>query len=578
MPLALCTLCLTACAQAARPAGHTRVEPAADGSAAERGKFLTTPDQSGTGDAPAHSSRTIAPTPSPSSSTKIVPEGPGSWSFGTGPLRLEAASASGSWIAYCTAPVESDAPTLDARGNAVGPLRLVLATPRGERSIEALLASDPSGRWLVTLEASEAQPAPGAPVLVDSRTERRFSLAGLLPDLRSDGLPEHRSFAFSRSGTELFVLDTEGRGTLLNLAEDDPLAHSTRVTLPGDVPYRVESSADSFVILTVPAARTPAKWPSALTKSPSLRCRSRTLGAYAALSGPLPDPNIGFSLLGPREQRTTPLTAVAVPGFVQGFQGGWVRRTQEGELLLVSNGQQKRIASARCGARIIEADERSGWFLIACEEYRPVKPPPVKVKVARRPPPPKLRFPLYLARPGGLRDLELETMRTGTDTPSRSVERYAALHVDGRPVLVDFERGTKRLLAPTDRVLLAAESGALVRSGESLTFVGEAGSHALAERAPALSRVQLGASFVVFDAVAIQLAGGGISSSHLAASPLLVTGSGHALVPQKSETDGAWAVGPVAVQPITDGVAARATSLRNLDEELARSEADVQGS
>lgn len=574
--LCLAALQLGACAKTVRPAGYS--EGGAAQGAASKPEGGGAPPLSATAAQPAGSRAEPLPaasTPPPASPPPQTPA-PAGWSFGVGALRLEAASPTGSWFAYCTAPKPSDAPTLDARGSAVGPLRVVLATARGERDIGALLASDPAGRWLVALEPGEGQGAANVPLLVDTATDRRFPLTSLSPDLRSDGLPEHRSFAFSRSGTELFLLDGEGRGVLLTLSDGEPLSSARRVSLPGDAPYRVESSADSFVILTVPAGRAPAKWPSAQAKEPPLRCRSRGLSAYSALSGPLPDPNVRYLLLGPNDRKVTSLSAVAAPGYVQGFRGGWVRRTDAGELLLVANGQQKRIASSRCGARILEADERTGWFLIACEEYRPVKPAPVKVKPGRRPPPPKLRFPLYLARPGGLRDLELETMRTGTDVPSRSVERYVALHVDGRPVLVDLEQGTPRLLDASQRVLTTTASGALLRDGEGLSFVGQAGSRTLAERAPALSRLQLARAFVAFDALVLQLTADGVTSSHLAAPPLHLTPTGHALVPKKAETESAWAVGPVSIQVLAEGEPGAPLRLHDLDGELDRLEADIQ--
>lgn len=502
---------------------------------------------------------------------------PGSWSFGAGALRLEAVSPSGSWAAYCTSRDPSQSPTLDARGSALGALDVYLATPRGERGIDALLAVDPSGRFVVTLEPGGGPSAESTPVLVDTATDRRFSLTQLSPDLRSDGLSEHRSFAFSRSGAELFVLQKEGQGVLLSLTvNDNPLAHVTNVTLSSDAAYRVEASADSFVILTVPAARAPAKWPSAQTKNAPLRCQSRALSAYAALSGPLPDPSIGYLLVSPKEPRATALRAAPAPGFVQGFQGGWVRRTEQGELLLVSNGQQKRIASSRCGARILEADEKSGWFLIACEEYRPVKPAPAKVKPGRKPPAPKLRFPLYLARPGGLRDLELETMRTGVDAPSRSAPRIVALHVDGRPVLVDLERGTKQDLGASQRILTTFGQRALVRDGERLSLEGGGEPLRLEARAPALSRLLLGPNSATFDELLIHATTQSVESRALSAAPLALTAS-HVFVPQKAETDGAWAKGPVVIQPLDSASVVRAPRPADVDleEELDRPEADI---
>src|SRR5690606_40715331 len=49
-----------------------------------------------------------------------------------------------------------------------------------------------------------------------------------------------------------------------------------------------------------------------------------------------------------------PLATRPAPGFLMGFGNGWVRRSDEGRLLLVSGTSQKQIASSRCGARILQ--------------------------------------------------------------------------------------------------------------------------------------------------------------------------------------------------------------------------------
>src|SRR5690606_30418557 len=95
------------------------------------------------------------------------------------------------------------------------------------------------------------------------------------------------------------------------------------------------------------------------------------------------------------DARQSTISTAEAPGFVAPFDSGWVRREDDGRLLLVRGRVQEQIASSRCGGRILGADENAGLFLVSCEDYSPVppKPPPKKEK-------PKYRFDLYLLRPG----------------------------------------------------------------------------------------------------------------------------------------------------------------------------------
>lgn len=495
-----------------------------------------------------------------------------------GGFALEAVSPRGSYVAYCQ-PVGTSAQKpldqrLDERGSADGPVSLTLALGTERLDLDELLATDPTGRFVVTLES-------GVPLLRDTVEHRSFSLAAFALDLERDALPDHRSIAFSTDGRELALLtdSTEASATLavLDLSAPDP-AKAARTLALSTRPWRVSAEGKSFLVTTAAPGSKGPNWPVRSWSQPNLRCTRGTFDAFSRVSGPLRDPTLTHQLLLPGEKNVR-----AAPGFVLAVEGGWVRREDDGRLVVVQGKQQRQLASARCGGRILAADADTGWFLVSCEEYRPTKQSEPKPKATKkRAPPPKLRFPLFLLKPGVVRDLNADLMRFGVDVPQATGQRYAAVRVEQGLLLVDFVQGRAELLGPTDRVLLVTDQEAILSNGGKLvrytggqrqelgairaldpvvTFRAPSsssdavGSKAASPAAPAAAEIV--AAFSVSSTMYLQRPDGATPTQGvtwearvLPQPPLAITAGG-ALVPTETATSTRWARGGVGVTPLT---------------------------
>jgi hypothetical protein len=490
---------------------------------------------------------------------------------------LEAMSPSGSYFAYCQpAGLSGRTPAdmaLDDRGNPGSPVQLTLAIGTERIDIDELLAVDPQGRFVVTLED-------GAPLLRDTSLHKAFPLTALGIDLARDALPDHRSMAFSLDGTELALLTTLGgadpKVQILNLTAPDPLAAVRSVPLGPVRVWRVTAEADLFVVTSVTTSTAAGSkgpgWPVRSWSEPTLRCARSTYDAFTRVSGPLRDPTLTHTLV-----RRSQTSAEPAPGFVMATNGSWVRREDDGRLLLVQGKQQRQLASASCGGRILGADPRTGWFLISCEEYRPIKGEAPKPSPKKKPPPPKTRFPVYLLKPGVVRDVDLEIMRFGVDVPPVPGQRFTAVRSEAGLLLVDFAKGRAELLGTGDRLLLTtgtdvllASSGKIVRWADGKRQeLGPMGALtpivASAAGGAGPSALAVGPVLYVQRTYESGAAGaaptGAWESKTLARTPLAL-GAGFALVPAAEGTVSRWARGPVGVvlvDPATDRPPATAT-------------------
>ena len=460
-----------------------------------------------------------------------------------GGFALEAVSSTGKWIAYCQ-PVGTTAQAprelrVDERGNPSIPVDLALDVGGARHPIEELLASDLQGRFLVTLED-------GVPTLRDAVLGRAYSLGSRAIDLARDALPDHRSVAFSSDGTELALLTngTEAALSILDLSAPDPTATVRTVPLAGARVWRIAAEGSTFVLTSAtPTAKGPG-WPVRSWSEPSLRCTQGTFDAFTRLSGPLRDPTLSTALV--PHGRALPEPA---PGFVMAVGSGWVRRDDDGRLLVVQGKQQRQLASARCGGRILGADAPTGWFLVACEGYRPVKQPDPKPSSKKRPPPPKVRFPLYLLKPGVVRDLDLELMRVGVDIPPIPGQRFLAVRAEPGLLLVDFGKGRAELLPSADRVLLTTETDVLLSSGGRL-MRWSGGQRTEVGRIRELDVVLTGTESLAVGSTVYSRGATGFQATALPRAPIALTG-GFALVPAKEATVSRWATGPVELIRLT---------------------------
>jgi len=550
--LSLVSLSLAACTPPPKVAGYSR-EPAAPTAPSVSPKAAPPPRAPPSPD-PALGATSQDP---PLAPTAPAPKGGTTLAEGTvglpGGFAVEALSSRGSYVAYCQ-PVGTNAKRpldqrLDERGNADQPVTLTLAVGAQLFDIDEVLAIDEGGRFVVTLES-------GVPWLHDTVQKARFSLEPLAIDLERDALPDHRSLAFSKDGRELAVVTQSAeRGAellVLDLALGDPTQAGRRVPLDAR-PWRVFAEGESFVIATATPSKTGPGWPVRRWDEPSLRCVRGSFDAFARVSGPLRDPTIAHAIVSGGEARPLP-----APGFVMTFGGAWIRREDDGRLLLVEGKQQRQLASARCGGRILGADPTSGWFLVSCEEYRPVKREDAKPRSSKKKaPPPKVRFPLYLLKPGVVRDLDVELMRFGVDVPVQATTRFVAVRALAGLVLVDFSRGRADLLSPSDRVVLTTEREVLVASDGRLvrwaegkrTPLGTIGPLEPTLTGPNALAVGQRAHSCCSHLAAGEHAGGQWQTANLAAAPLAL-GAGFALVPAVPGSSTRWARGPVSVVKI----------------------------
>ncbi len=457
----------------------------------------------------------------------------------TGPVALEDWGRGGHWVAHCSIPPETK---VGPRGSPSRAPDLHLTLGETTESIDALLGSDDSGRFLVILAEEKAW-------LVDAATFQRLDLTKLDPDLRFDELPSHRSFAFTDDGLVL-LSGSEGKfGYFLHLSgleglDEDVLSHAHPIDFGPRPVWRVEGHGDSFAGITVPEGSTHKTWPVSLSNAPTPRCQSPSapFPSFERVSAYRPDPSLVavWAATPPADEKVVKLEPVEAPGFVFGFRDGWVRREDSGRLLLVRGKTQEQIASERCGARILHADEKTGLFLIACEEYTPVLPKtPPKTRTK-----PKYRFELYLVRPGFVRSLKVDTMRTGIDHRGPANQHFVPIRPGATAALVDFE---KRTVIPLDgdlQVVLSNPTGAILRRGSELRLWTTRGEENIDLRVGALDPI-----LTTVHAAAVSdtmlLLDGSLRTWKLPAAPLAITEQGYALVPKKAPRMGSWPEGPL---------------------------------
>src|SRR5690606_3444643 len=259
-----------------------------------------------------------------------------------GRIALEAAGPAAHWIAYCQfAPIQ--ATESDPR-SAEGGTELFLNLPDQDVAIEAVLRWDPRGQFLVVLMA-------GVPWLIDAVNDARWDLSSFKPDLRFDGLPEHRSFAFTE-GALLILTENKATdssllvGIDLNRLEKGRAISAASFTINDQVVYRVETEGNHVWTVSLPPGSTTRYWPAKFKSAVTHRCNTgQKFDAYSRLSAVRPDPFIRYSWLHlPHIHASqSPPQFTEAPGFVFGFGKGWVRRLDTGRLMLVEGKVQKQI-------------------------------------------------------------------------------------------------------------------------------------------------------------------------------------------------------------------------------------------
>lgn len=466
---------------------------------------------------------------------------------GPGGIALEALSRTGHWVAYCRAAEEGRDVFTDARGAARSDVRLFLQIGQEREPIDDLLAFDADGRFLVFEKD-------GVPFLLDAVENQRLDLGLLEPDLRRDALPDHRSFAFSDSG--LLVLTRSGHALLVPLPNEgvsDTLEPSmARPVAVGPRPvWRIAAEGPHLLAYTMPSGSTTHSWPVKESKAIVHRCGSphHPYQAFSKVSAyyPFPDLEVSWKHLDEKLSariQPAPIQLEPAPGFVMPFRSGWVRRQGSGRLLFVDGTSQKQIASERCGARILHADESTGLFLISCEHYTPIAQRPSQKKKRK----PEYRFDLYLVHPGYVRNLHADVARTGIDVKGEQASRFVALRPGAAAALVDFTSKKLFQLDEGSFVLSVGRKGALVRRDHQLLYWTVSSQIPLPQKMSSLTPVLQAPRVVVLDKTMYRLEET-LHTDELSHPPLFVTALGYSLIPKEAGTLERWPRGPLLLLP-----------------------------
>ncbi len=540
-----CLSGLGGCTPRVLPAGHTLTDT----------KQRPDPGETQPRGAPEPGQAAVPPGPPPEAPSaplyaEVPPDGT---SIGDdGGIALEAISATGHWVAFCSASMSGTDVLTDARGAPRTPIRLTLQVGDEQEPIEAVLRAHPGGRYLVVEKDAK-------PWLIDAYRKERWDLSTVGADLRRDANPDHRSFSFSESAL-LFLREDEGAG-LIPLPTDD--VKSPNASLPQVFSldwgprsaFRLETRGNHVFASTLPVDSTPQAWPVRQVDDPVHRCAAphRPFPAFTKASSYFPSPDIEIVwryLSGLTQGEGARLSLEPAPGFVMPHRKGWVRRQESGRLLLVEGATQKQIASERCGARILHADDASGNFLISCEHYAPVykKPSPPGGKKKS---PPQYRFEVYLVRPGYVKSLKVDMARTGVDVRGAQGTRYVALRPGSSAALVDLSTSQLFALDEGTVVINTGKDGALLRRGSRLSYWTPTAESPLPQILDAWSSMLTEDTIAVLDRTFYRL-GQGLQQQELRHIPLFVAPSGHTLTPREAGSLSRWPRGPLLLLPPPD--------------------------
>ena len=389
-----------------------------------------------------------------------------------------------------------------------------------EQPIQALLAADPAGRWLV-LQRNERS------VLLDTHTDSEVDLTARGADTRNDrsSYQPHRTLSFDESGTHLLYVRREEGATRVVVRD---LAAGTESTInPGPgVLWRAELDAlGKWAILHMLAQDTNGNgrldWPIPPSRSHAEPCR-----------GPIPRMDAwGFRGDRPvvRLARSSGGKAESRPTFVAAFGKDLVLREPGGRLVLRRvPGRDYQLAPALCQARVLHVDPSRQLVVATCTPAQG----PSKVNLLG------VTF---------RQELELELSPPPYDRQPQQQQRLLAFYPGREAVLLDLDRRHLRPLQPNDAVLATRGPWALIRRDRSLVFLNaETGEQQSlpGQTAPLLEHRVTGAMVVaqplVVDLAARRLLG------RVEGQPLALTRAGQVLVAAGRDADArALAVGPL---------------------------------
>jgi hypothetical protein len=496
-----------------------------------------------------------APAPSASSDVPLPQPAEGDWAT-QHPLVLEAVSTDGSWVVACQARVDSDGDgVVSVRSGLYGKLEgdrlasYLLTGPGPGEPIDALLAFDRSGRFLVTETGGEVW-------LRDLLSGTQLDLGQLGADTTGDAAPylPHRALSFDALGQRLLYLRRGKQKPGQVVLRELETGHEVTVDPgPGEVWRASLDPSGRWVLLDMLVDDTNGNgrldWPVPPVARKRCHC-----------AGPVPNKQVRI----PRGDRVIPRVASSSGGAAEDALGligplgpDLVLREPGGRVVLRDRRKKHyELGSEECALRILHLDRDRGLVLGVCSGG-------------------PLQKQLLLLGRGVRVALGLEVNSPSVDAPSGDTPRLFAVYPGRDAVLVDLDQKTLYRLSPEDSVLGVDGPRALVRRQAALWLLDMAANttRAVTELGRELGDWLRSGTMVAVGPWVVDVRTGRLLGK-VARRPLAVARSGYALVALGQEADAQHlAVGPLRwVKPELPSSTRALPSLLGPIESVARAE------
>lgn len=361
-------------------------------------------------------------------------------------MLVEYASADGSWVSLCQAPIDGHDGELgvnfEARsGVSSQPLERYLIAPGEELAIDALLTSDRLGRFAVVLRH-------GVVVLWDSlsRTSADLSELGVDPGLSLESFANPRLLAFDNTSEHLLYVKRAAQATRLVVRT---LSDGYERELDAGPGIIWRASFDPSGLFVIVQMRNEGASPGARLEQQRLVSRApRPCSGEAARFHAYAEPRFAFETLlipvsGGTKQRA--------PGLIMTLASGRVRRDESGALLLEHGDKQRLLEPSACKGRLVHADASRELFIIGCMQKKHTG-----------------RVNLELVTGTERKPLGIELAQVDLDRELADSPRLLALYPGAETVLFDADRQEVVSMQAGDRVVMTRASRALLRRQNSL--------------------------------------------------------------------------------------------------------------
>ena len=364
------------------------------------------------------------------------------------PLLLEQAAPNGSWLVVCQAKRDtnqdgqlsvSTGPRGETHGDALE--RLLVAPGGRELAIDALLATDSSGRFALLSEH-------GALTLWDGQTGKAQDLSSLGADIRqsAESFAAVRALSFDSSGEQFLYVRAGEHGQKLVVRSLHDASERELDPGPGWIWRARFDPGGAFVVVEMLSRDTnqnkKTDLPAPLLPAP--RACSGSPGRFHAW------PERG----GRVETVLVPLQSGAPihePALLMPVGDALLLRDETGALLLERAGKRRVLEPASCKGRVVHADLQRELFIVGCVEPKHTG-----------------RVSLELITASGRKPLAIELASVELDARLSDAPRLLPLYPGAETSLFDADRRELLPLQSGDVVIATRAGRALVRRGKSL--------------------------------------------------------------------------------------------------------------